>query len=208
MGVFFEPIALGNLNAKELHYRPNQSINLVSGGYRLPREHVGKLLEKYVFLKPELEEEIEDLVETMFKGHYVVGVHHRGTDKKYETKLVPYAETLKVLEELIETLPQISVDNLRIFVATDEQAFLNKLLALYPDKVIHNDFVRSTNKFPLHYSNDKYGSNYQKGKEAIIDCFMLSRCNYLIYPATSSFSYFSTRLNPKLLYHAIFPKSG
>lgn len=205
---FFEPVEVGNLAAKRYRFTIDQILAFYQIGARIPRARTQELLERYVHLKPEIQEEIDEYVERNFQGHFVIGVHHRGTDKKSEVNLIPYSKTFQVLKQAIAKVPAEKLESLRIFVATDDQAFLKYLSGIYRDKVIHNDFVRSNNGEPLHYSKNKYGNNYQKGKEAIIDCFMLARCDWLIYPTASSFSLFSTKINAKLPVKPIKPPLG
>lgn len=194
---YFEPIDFESVGAEVFMYERRQYLYLVNEGYRLSNARVQALVQKYVHLKPEMDQELEAFVADHFNGYYVIGVHHRGTDKVKEAQLVPFAVTQQKLEKTIAKLSQDQLERLRIFVATDEQDFLDLMAACYPDQVIYADFVRSTDDKPLHYSKDKYSSNYQKGKEAILDCYLLSRCDVLIFPASSSLSYFSSKLNPE-----------
>lgn len=195
---FFEPLALGNTDAPPFYLDESQAILAANVGYGIPRYRTSELAKRYIVLKPDLQEEIDDYLNRNFDGHYVIGVHHRGTDKKTEVPIIPYERTLKFLSKRIAKLSAAERNQLRIYVATDDQNFLDRILQSYPSQVIYNDFVRSKDGQPLHYSQDLYGSNYQKGKETIIDCFLLSRCNLLIYPACSSYSSLSAALNSDL----------
>jgi hypothetical protein len=87
---------------------------------------------------------------------------------------------------------------LRIYVATDDANFLKYMIPLYPKHIIYNEFVRSNDNSPLHYGFDnKYQSNYQKGEEALLDCLLLSKCNFLIRP-WSSLSIIADHFSPKM----------
>jgi hypothetical protein len=195
---FFEPIALGDTEAPLFCLTKSQNLKVLQAGYLMSREKKRELAKRYLVLKPALQEEIDTYVARYFDGHYIIGVHHRGTDKKIEAILIPYKRTLEVLAYKIKALPQEVKDNLRIYVATDDARFLEKISEIYPSKVIFNDFVRSTDGSPLHYSQNLYSSNYQKGREAILDCYLLSRCNLLIHPCSSTFSTLSTLLNSEV----------
>lgn len=195
---FFEPIALGDDKAPPFYLDQKQVLLAIHKGYLISRFRSAELAKKYIIFKPHIQQEIDSYIEQYFQGHYVIGVHHRGTDKKTEVPLVPFERTLAILSDSIAKLTPSERNNLRIYVATDEQAFLDKITQLYPSHVIHNDFVRSKDGLPLHYSQDLYGSNYQKGKETVLDCFLLSKCHLLIYPASSSYSYLATALNDHL----------
>lgn len=195
---FFEPIALGDDKAPPFYLTKKQVLLTINNGYRISRQRSSELTKKYIILKPHMQQEIDSYIEQHFQGNYVIGVHHRGTDKKTENPLIPFERTLQTLSDVVTALPESDRNRLRIYVATDEEAFLERVAQLYPSHVVYNDFVRSINGQPLHYSQHLYGSNYQKGKEAVIDCLLLSQCNLLIYPASSSYSLLSTALNDEL----------
>lgn len=202
---YFEPIDMGNQAAPRHVINKKEALALYQSGARIPRIRCCNLLQRYVLLRSELQTEIADFCARKFQGHYVIGVHHRGTDKKTEVPIVSFDRTLQSLQQLVEALNKDVYDNLRIFVATDDAQFLNEVMVRYPSKVVFNDFVRSTNGKPLHLSQDMYGTNYQKGKEAIIDCYLLSKCDHLIYPSASSFSHLSTLLNASMKITPLHP---
>jgi hypothetical protein len=139
-------------------------------------------------------------VNQFFENHVVIGVHHRGTDKIIECPLVPYEKTCATIAQVIDNLFPSQRENLRIYVASDEEAFIDYISARFPSLVIYNNFVRSRdNTTPLHeYNSGYYESNYQMGREALIDCLLLSRCHVLIKPPTSCLSTTSIRFNPDM----------
>ena len=77
----------------------------------------------------------------------------------------------------------------------------NHLLIISSDKIRHvdifwhEDTVRSVDGGAIH-SRPEMGDNYIKGKEALINCLLLSRCNVLIRTA-SFLSAWSSFFNPK-----------
>lgn len=195
---FFEPIDLGDRSGTHYSFSKKQMMQMYRSGVGISRQRSAELFERYVHLKPAVQEEINEFYDRNMRGYYIIGVHHRGTDKKTETVVIPHVKTLQFLQQVIAQLPKDTLDSFRIFVATDDDAFINFMVSAYPSRVIYNDFIRSANNKPLHYSEDKYGSNYQKGKEALIDLIMLSMCDHLVYPSASSFSTISMKLNPSL----------
>ena len=143
--------------------------------------------------------------ETDSKSFFVIGVHHRGTDKVIEWSLVEYEKTYQVIKQVMKSYYP-KQKKIKIFVATDDQEFLTYLKSIHPSCVIYNNFVRSSNGVPLHYGeNNLYANSYQKGREAVIDCLILSRCHTLIRPATSCFSLIFTFFNPALPVIALMP---
>lgn len=192
---FFEPIEIGDPSAPHHIFNSNEISCMINQGFPMSRKRAKKLIDKYVHLKPEISKEIDTFVKKYFKGHYVIGVHYRGTDKKRETPPIPYETYFTRIDRLMNKAKQ---DKPIIFTATDDQGFLDRIKSLYRKKVVYNDFVRSDDEKPLHYSKTRFKSNYQKGKEALIDCILLSKCNILLFPAASAFSMLSLKFNPGL----------
>ena len=204
---YFEPLNIGSEDI------PKQNLSLpeiclLGGcqGFALSREKAFRLIQKYISIKPHIQIEVDDFFKRHFKGCFVIGVHHRGTDKKLEATPVPYEKTYDNLQAVIGNLSNRHRKHYKIYVATDDQKFLDYLIDLFPkEKLIYHDFVRSTNDQPVHFNDQLYSSNYQKGKEALLDCLLLSKCNYLIFPRASSLSITSAFFNPFMF---ICPLSG
>ncbi|MBA3721520.1 MAG: hypothetical protein H0W88_03870 [Parachlamydiaceae bacterium] len=193
---YFEPINLGNKAAPHYVFSINEILSITSVGAQLDRKNAFALIQKYVHIKPHIQKEIDSYVAKNFKHHYLIGVHHRGTDKFLEVPIVPYEKTLKTLLEVINNLPRSKRNKLVIYIATDEMQFITYLQKNLPYKIIYNDFARSDNGYALHASN-RYTNNYEKGREALLDCILLSKCNLLIRP-NSTLSIISSKFNPNL----------
>lgn len=196
---YFDPINAGMThNPRRYTFTFLDSIHLSWTGFQLSRQRAHQLIHCYVHVRADIQAEIDAFISRHFEGHYVIGVHHRGTDKVLEHAIVGYDKTVKAVKEVIASLSEAQKANLRIYVATDDQHFVNYLSTLFPSILIYNDFVRSVDGTPLHYGENKYQSNYQKGKEAVLDCLLLSRCHILVRPATSCLSYMSTFFSPDM----------
>lgn len=194
---FFEPIKLGiEKNAKSF-YTPsfNETGPIIGRGFRLGKERASDLIQRYIKIKPEIKQCCREFENLHFKKYFVIGVHHRGTDKCCECPPVPYHITKNKVQKIIYQLQSQKKLNIRIYVATDEADFLTYMLDSFPDQVIFNDFSRSNNHRPLHVSCHLYEGNYQKGKEALLDCLLLSKCRILIRPPNSSLSVTAGRLS-------------
>lgn len=192
---YFEPINLGDTTAMPYAFSWQEVVTLTGAGFKLPRRSASLLIQKYIHVKPHIQREVNTFVNKYFKNHFVIGVHHRGTDKAVEAPLVSYEKTCKALKRIIAGLTPVQANALKIYVATDDHHFLAYLLTLYPNNVIYNNFARSIDGTPLHYG-DFYANNYQRGKEALIDCLLLSRCQTLLRPYSSSLSMMSANFNP------------
>lgn len=195
---YFEPINLGDENSRKYTFSPYETLKFSGIGFWLPRERAYELIQKYIRIRPDIQLEVDAFVKKHFEDHYVIGVHHRGTDKVSESPLVPYEKTCHRIDQIIETLLPSEKKKVRIYIATDDQTFFEYIFKRYPSNILYNDFVRSSDSNPIHYNTTAFSSNYQKGKEALIDCLLLSRANVLVRPLTSSLSIMSGHFNPTM----------
>ena len=166
-----------------LYYRSQMSI-----------ESATRLFKKYVKLKSEVQDYIEAFVENHFSQKGVLGVHYRGTDKKSEAEPVSWSFCVKTIANFLDRNPQIDV----LFVSRDEQPFIEFIEKQFKGIEIcyHDDKERSRDGGAVH-TRPTVGDNYMKGKEALVNCILLSRCNALIRTA-SFLSAWSSIFNPTL----------
>jgi len=188
---YFEPLSLGS-KQNSLVTRSSFKVNKLAWHTRrtLERGEVSDLLHKYVNVKSEILAKVVQFTERNF-SEYMIGVHYRGTDKKYEAPQVPY---VKVLTTLLEQIDLLEGRPFSIFVATDEQSFLNYIESLFPGQVVSTDSTRSENSSNVHVGSKK---PHLIGEEALIDAILLSKCNLLIR-TSSSLSLWSTYYNKNL----------
>lgn len=202
---YYLPIHLGSPDLPKHYCSAEDVANLAGIGFHLDRGYAYALIQKHIRIKLEFEHEIALYYAINFAPYFVIGIHHRGTDKVLEWPLVAYEKTTQCLLNVIGTLHNNQQAQLRIYVATDDQFFLNYLIGLFPSLVLYNSFVRSADGTPLHYSEHLFSSNYQKGREALLDCALLSKCHILIRPSSSCFSLIATFFNPYMPVYAIAP---
>lgn len=161
--------------------------------------------------KEEISYVVANFVEQNFQDQHIVGIHYRGTDKSLETPRVPYECVLDHLQRY---------RNSQFFVATDEAQFLEYLIKYFGKRVLYYDAIRSDNGHPIHLSFEAWipeyreqvirsgngqpihlsrnvSSNYRAGKDALIDCLLLSNCNALVR-TESNLSYACGFFNPHL----------
>jgi len=155
-----------------------------------------------VRVKPHVMAKVDEFVEREMKDQPVIGVQIRGTDKgfrpdgrpygfpPYMARIVPPEEYWPIVDEFIENYP-----NCKIFVATDQQQFLETFREQYPDRVLsYGDTRSSTSQNSMHAQD---GRNYKKGEDVLIDCLLLSRCDFLIR-CQSNVGEVATYFNPDL----------
>ena len=81
----------------------------------------------------------------------------------------------------------------RIFVATDEAAFVDHMEHSFPGRILKRDMFRSQDGRPIDVVNAD--SNHVKGLHAVVDCLLLARTHVLIRTA-SNLGLAATFFNP------------
>lgn len=174
---YFEPIKVGSRkNAKTRRLsngiRHELAFNAISS---ISRQRAFELIQRYVHIKAPIQEKIDLFVHENFIDKFIIGVHYRGTDKSIEAPRVPYQ---KVHDELDKIITNLGKDiNYLIFVATDEQNFIDYIRLQYPLRVCCLDAIRSQDGKPIHFNQS---NPYRKGEEALIDCILLSKTHILV----------------------------
>ena len=149
-----------------------------------PREYatrvmMNKLINKHVRVKEDILNEVDALTKDF--NDDTLGVHIRLTDKHNCTRFgepetgkpIEVGIYTKHIDAYLEKHPEA-----RVFLATDDANCLKDLIGIYGTKLIYKDAIRSTGEKSIHH--DLKGNNYQKGRDVLVDCLALSRCNHLI----------------------------
>jgi hypothetical protein len=189
---YFEPVDVRRKNCK---YRITKARTwgylCRLGEYTVTRTRAFELLQKYFILKPHIQEKLETFQRERFGDAFVIGVHYRGTDKYLEAPRVSYEIIRKEIDRIVENICSCEV---KIFVATDEQAFLDYIKEQFPNVIFRENVVRSIDGHPVHFDNL---ANFKKGEDALLDCLLLSKCQILIRGA-SNLSLFASFFNPQM----------
>lgn len=191
---YFEPLQLGSM--KETVAMDGYNLFLFNPfkvEKFLSRGEAYRLVTTYIKVKPAINEEVDAFVELNFSDCYMIGVHYRGTDKNIEAPRVPY-EDMK--EAILDHVKINGITNYKIFVATDEIDFLNFIISSFGEGIVcYNEATRSFDNQPIHKKMKNH--QYERGKEALIDCLLLAKVSCLIR-TSSNLSKFSTFLNTDL----------
>ena len=168
-------------------------LNRVAAALRMhiPREEAHALIKKYIQVQDYILEEAEKFKTANFQDFFIIGIHYRGTDKSTEAPRTTYKQ---VEQAVFEQISLLSHDQFMIFIATDEQPFLNYMLSKFPDKVICTEATRSTDFTSIHHHAPNH---YEIGKQAIVDALLLSKCHLLIR-TSSNLGLWATYFNPDL----------
>lgn len=188
---YCEPIKVGDKN--NVHHVMGDPPGHPGWIERILTRHQAKAyIEKYIRIKPYIMDKVTQFQINNFIGYYVITLHYRGTDKFYhDSREVPYSDVARQVDKVIK---ERVGDQYKIFIATDEQRFLDYMVQRYGDSVCFNDAMRSNNNQPVHINNT---NPYQQGLEAVMDVLLLARGHYLIR-TTSNLSRWSTFFNPDI----------
>lgn len=186
---------LGNGAIRVSHVSDIEQMGL-PGQYevQMTLEYANALLGNYLELKREIQDYVEFFVERQFSHKTVLGVHYRGTDKKSEAHPVSWEYVAGTISNYLDMNSQVDA----LFVASDEEEFIAWIRTKIRnvEVLFHNDVGRSRDGRAIHVQ-PALGDNYVKGKEALVNCLLLSRCDALV--RTSSFlSAWSSVFNPHL----------
>ena len=188
---YCEPICLGNHSESFIRL----DMKLVESFLQdVTRQRAHELITNYIHILPSIQKEVEDFVDTHFNNHFILSVHYRGSDKRREAPRVSYAVVIDAIQQFIQERP---LETIKIFLATDEEPFCELMQNTFSAEqlCVNPCTVRTDSKAPLgtHYS----GHRYENGKNALIDCLLLSRGDYLIR-TSSNLSRWATFFNPDI----------
>lgn len=160
--------------------------------FHTTRHEANVLIDKYLHVKQDILAEVAEFFERHFFGNFVISVHYRGTDKITEAPEVPFSV---IQDKIVQTIIAMGYANYKIFIATDEKAFIDYMMDAFGDKICFNEkAIRSINGEPLHFSAH---NRYKLGRDAMIDAILLSRGDVLMR-TSSNLSLWSTFLNPDM----------
>lgn len=170
-------------------------------------EFAHHLMKKHLTIKDDILMEVDDFFNnTLSRGH-TLGVHYRGTDKFVDAPRLSYDILFESITNYLRDNPQTT----QVLLATDEPALIEYMKEHPLAKPLFN--WASSQIFPggvaPHYAKD--ADKYILGREALLTCLALARCDYCIRTA-SYLSGFASVLNPALrsvmlnpIYHDRFP---
>lgn len=192
---YFDPIDLGaRPNASRTILSDDEQFHFAKRVERTMPRHLGfRLIDRYIRPRQYIREKVDAYARANFEGTFVIGIHYRGTDKFEDAPRVPYE---RVHAAVLDAINAAGGRRYKLFVATDEQAFVDYMRDLFPCKICCLEMYRSTDGRPIDLRQD---DNYRKGEDAVMDCLLLSRCDRLVRTA-SNLGLCSTLFNPDLHY--------
>jgi hypothetical protein len=145
------------------------------------------IIKKYIKLRPEISDEIDQFYNIHMKNSPVVAVHVRSDDKRSEVR-----DLNKINEQYHSEIQNYLKDNpsARIFLLTSNCMVFEQYKELYGDILIYTDCTR--NDFSIHRS--VFPERKRKGIEIIKDTYLAARCDYFIGIENSNVSLAISRL--------------
>jgi hypothetical protein len=158
----------------------------------LSKEQVHSIIKKHIKIRDHIKHKADQFSTKNFEKSHIIGIHYRGTDKVLlEAPRIPYSE---ILNQINLHLNNLKYPDYKVFVATDEEQFIDFMKEMLPGKILTYSTLYSNDSTPLH---SKFSNTYLSGEEALIDCLLLSKVNFLIR-TTSNLSLWSTYFNPSV----------
>lgn len=192
---YFEQI--GDVNDKN---KINLPYDMSWNRKEFTRDLSNKLIKQYVKIKPHILNKIDNFWLSNFKkDETVLGIHLRLTDKyncnshgePVTGKPVSVNEYIKHAKIYVE-----KNNNVKIFLATDSVDDIKKMEDSFGSRLVYRkDVIRSTGTISVHH--DMKGDNYKKGEDVLIDCLLLSKCDFL-FKGISNVAICSLFFNEKL----------
>ncbi|HWA26985.1 MAG TPA: hypothetical protein VG734_15105 [Lacunisphaera sp.] len=148
----------------------------------------------YYSLNLQIVDEVEIFRSKYFKAGRTLGLHIRGTDKTSEATPINIPSIISTVRRYLENHRDIH----QIFIATDVSGLPEVFTKVFSFATViwRAEEKRSYDKVPLHYSRSS--DPYVKGKDAIINCLILSKCD-ILFKTMSNLSGWAKVLNPDIV---------
>lgn len=161
------------------------------------------IISKYFTLKNDIRKILSEFEKSNFAHSNILGVHYRGTDKITETPIAEFDEYERKIQVALES----NLFN-KIFFCSDEFKLRERVKKKFGNKIISYqttaDYGRNNENLELgiHFTQS---TPFLAGRDALIECYLLSRCNALLSSSRSSMSLFATFINPDLFHIVLEP---
>lgn len=166
-----------------------------------------KMLKKYVKIRKEITDSVDQFYNQHMQDQIRIGVHVRYASAHASEKpgAVSLEDYFKEIHQLTKNLNKKYV----LYVATDSNYVIEQFKKKY-NNLLYIDATRSNYNEEVHLIYDKpeywlsHPQEFHKKKpgrkggiDALMDCLLLSKCDYLIH-STSNVSDYATFFNPRI----------
>ena len=140
-------------------------------------------------------DELDIAISNILEGNRVLGVHFRGQEQK-TTPYHPLSPTHEQIYAAID-LAITDYDYNRIFVASEDQDFVDAVMDRYSGKAIALPHFRTRSPVNSYRIYPRPMHKYLLGKEILIDAFILSDCDGLVSSTSNVTEFARSRNNGK-----------
>jgi hypothetical protein len=165
------------------------------------RREFDALFARYIRVRDEVLEVVEEFARSHFRDDNVIGIHYRATDKVYEVgnRLHISGHDPSILQRatldlyLDEALAVADGTDTRFFLATEDDAALDRARERLGNRIISTAAVRSRSGLPAFLTD----GSPSMGQEVLVDCLLLSRCHHFVH-GVSNVAWAARLFNPDL----------
>jgi len=141
------------------------------------------LFQKYLKVRTQISQEIEQFWSDYLAGHNTLAVHVRGSDKIQENPNLKQVN--QNCHQAINNYLQRVPDAL-IFLLTDDASVLEEYQQIYGDRLRYTNASRTRSEVSIHHQN--HDCRQQIGIEIIKDTYLAAKCDYFIGNGQSNVS--------------------
>lgn len=159
--------------------------------FQISHDRGAALVHRYVRPRRHIRHRADALYDSQLAGYYVIGVHVRGTDgfgapaRGVETPFDRY------FHEIEKRLRAVGRDACRVFLATDEEAFVSRFEERFGPLLVYCDTVRNvegdeifgsgpTGQVMPGYIAKDGASAVANGEDAVVEYTLLTRSDFLV----------------------------
>jgi hypothetical protein len=164
---------------------------------RALRQWTSAIITRFIRPRAYITEKVEEFFNAEMRQGHNIGVHVRGTDavsareqRAYRQGSLDLARFEHVIRRLLRDRPSA-----RVFVATDAQASLDRLVQTFGERIVAYDAVRHIEGeavgsgptgciMPAYVTADRQIAA-QNGEDAVVEYLLLGRCSHLVHNGAS-----------------------
>jgi hypothetical protein len=153
------------------------------------RNEVNSFIQKYIHVNQTVQSVLEGEIAQYFDGTPVIGVSYVRPDRVLVRSSGGFLHFFNAIDKLLRE------EDSKIFVSTDDDDFLQQMIARYGSKVMYRDVPRYVDGVKTAYQSLE--PNFDRGLDEIIECLLLAECTAIVR-TNSHMSIAASLFNPEL----------
>lgn len=202
----------GTTNVWEYYFEPVSSLNYTPGDQihrdywirfhkhfhcyktnQQTRDYANSMIKKYIKIKPCIQEKVDHFYNNHMHEKQLIGVHLRGTDKRFEQKPIP-------VQHILHQARKYANEHTYFYIASEDAGLLDQAKDILGEKIIFYDCIRTCTTDLEWFA--KHPHRAQLGEEVLIESQLLSRCQMFIH-TNSNVSTAVLYFNPELKHEVV-----